>query len=186
MGSEIRRGKRQLRSQRTNRRVPELGYYLIVTDTEETERIYFNGLRDSIKNEVGDKLIIKVAETQNINFDKIIENAEMSGIKVAWSNPCIETWFMTYFGKMPYCQDSVSCCHQFSKEYKKNVGQEYHKADPKLYSKLTKNGDEEAAISLAEKKYKEHLKKENGTLLPSEMIPATTVHLLVSEIKCKR
>ena len=30
------------------RRVPELGYYFIVTDTEETEQNYMYGLRDSI------------------------------------------------------------------------------------------------------------------------------------------
>ena len=109
MGFESRNGKRKLRSELTNRRKPELGYYLIVTDTEGTERVYFNGLRDSIKDVVGDKLIIKVVETKNRNmikeakeflaelpqyaepwivfdkdknvkFDKIIEDAENSGV----------------------------------------------------------------------------------------------------------
>lgn len=107
---ESRNGKRKLRSELTNRRKPELGYYLIVTDTEGTERVYFNGLRDSIKDVVRDKLIIKVVETKNRNmikeakeflaelpqyaepwivfdkdknnkFDKIIEDAENSGVK---------------------------------------------------------------------------------------------------------
>lgn len=35
MGFESRNGKRKLRTELTNRRKPELGYYLIVTDTEE-------------------------------------------------------------------------------------------------------------------------------------------------------
>ena len=70
MGFESRNGKRKLRSELTNRRKPELGYYLIVTDTEGTERVYFNGLRDSIKDVVGDKLIIKVVETKNRNMIK--------------------------------------------------------------------------------------------------------------------
>lgn len=212
MGFESRNGKRKLRSELTNRRKPELGYYLIVTDTEGTERVYFNGLRDSIKDVVGDKLIIKVVETknrnmikeakeflaelpqyaepwivfdkdENVRFNKIIEDAENSGVKVAWSNPCIETWFNAYFGKMPNCQDSVSCCNTFSNEYKKHVGQEYHKADAKLYAKLYGNGNEEKAIEIADKKMKEHSR--NCNTLPSEMIPATTVYKLVEEIKKK-
>ena len=46
--SDRRAGKRKDRNQRMGQRVPELGYYLIVTDTEETEKNYFEGLRDSI------------------------------------------------------------------------------------------------------------------------------------------
>ena len=46
--SDRRAGKRNNRNQRLGTRVPELGYYLIVTDTEETEKNYFEGLRDSI------------------------------------------------------------------------------------------------------------------------------------------
>lgn len=64
MSKGSRNGQRLSRSERTNRRNPELGYYLIVTDTEGTERVYFNGLRDSIKPQIGDKLIIKVVETK--------------------------------------------------------------------------------------------------------------------------
>ena len=37
MGFESRNGKRKLRSELTNRRKPELWYYLIVTDTEGIE-----------------------------------------------------------------------------------------------------------------------------------------------------
>lgn len=212
MSFDSKNGKRKPRSERSNRRKPELGYYLIVTDTEGTERVYFNGLRDSIKDKVGDKLIIKVTETdnrnmikeakeflaeipqyaepwivfdkdKNKNFDKIIKEAENSGINVAWSNPCIEVWFNAYFGKMPNYQDSVSCCNGFSNTYKKIVGQEYYKADEKLYNKLFKNGDEETAIEIAEHKLQEHVRNCNN--LPSEKVPATTVHKLIDEIKRK-
>ncbi len=212
MGFESRNGKRKLRSERPNRIKPKLGYYLIITDTEGTERVYFNGLRDSIKAVNGDKIVIKVIETknrnmikealeflselpqyaepwivfdkdQNKNFDKIIEEAETSGVNVAWSNPCIEIWFYTYFGKMPNYQDSITCCSEFSKEYEKNVGQEYHKTDDRLYNKLVDNGDESKAIEIAERKLKQHLL--NGKKNPSEMLSATTVYQLIKEIKCK-
>ena len=44
-------GKRNDRNNQVGTRVPELGCYLIVTDTEETEKNYFEGLRDSIPSE---------------------------------------------------------------------------------------------------------------------------------------
>ncbi len=55
MGKGSRNGQRQSRNERTNRKKPKFGYYLIVTDTEGTERVYFNGLRDSIRPLVGGK-----------------------------------------------------------------------------------------------------------------------------------
>lgn len=45
--------------------MPELGYYLIVTDTEETEKNYFEGLRDNIPVEMKDRLGIKVEKAKN-------------------------------------------------------------------------------------------------------------------------
>lgn len=84
---------------------------------------------------------------------------------------------------MPNCQDSVSCCKTFSNEYKKNVRQEYQKADNNRYVKLYENGNEEKAIEIADRKMEEH---KNRTTKPSEMIPATTVYKLVKEIKGKR
>ena len=38
-----RTGNRTTREQRAVRRIPEMGYYLVVTDTEATERCYFYG-----------------------------------------------------------------------------------------------------------------------------------------------
>ena len=58
--SDRRSGKRKDRNQRVGTRVPELGYYLIVTDTKETEKNYFEGLRDSIPAELKDRLVIKL------------------------------------------------------------------------------------------------------------------------------
>ena len=212
MSNGSRNGQRKSRMSRTNRRKPELGYYLIVTDTEGTERVYFNGLRDFIKPLIGDKLIIKVLETKNRNlikeardflselpqyaepwivfdrdkvknFDSIIENAINSNIGVAWSNPCIEIWFNAYFGKMPNYQNSTICCREFANEFQKQFDQEYDKTDERLYLKLLSKGNEEEAIQIAESKLKEHTN--NGKINPSEMVPATTIHQLIGEIKRK-
>lgn len=125
MTRENRRGKRKTRDQRIKRKLPELGYYLIVTDTEATERCYFNGLHEYLPEDVRDKIVIKVVETKTaklvdkckeltaydaqyripwivfdrdrvVNFDKIIKEAENNGIQVGWSNPCFEIWLFAY------------------------------------------------------------------------------------------
>ena len=133
--SDRRAGKRRDRNQRVGIRVPELGYYLIVTDTEETEKNYFEGLRDSIPTDLKDRLVIKVEKAKTIelveralelankepqyripwivfdrdqvkDFDEIIQAAEKSGIGAGWSNPC--------FGCMPIlarCQQYGNLIH---------------------------------------------------------------------------
>ena len=62
--SDRRAGKRKDRNKRVGTRIPELGYYLIVTDTEETEKNYFEGLRDSIPVELKNHLVIKVEKAK--------------------------------------------------------------------------------------------------------------------------
>ena len=68
--SDRRAGKRRDRNQRVGTRIPELGYYLIVTDTEETEKNYFEGLRDSIPAELKDRLVIKVEKARTVELVK--------------------------------------------------------------------------------------------------------------------
>lgn len=204
-----RKGKRKTREQQTKRRVPELGYYFIVTDTKETEQNYMFGLRNTIPEELKGKLVIKVCKTKTVKlvsealnmaslqpqygepwivfdrdqvkeFDQIISLAKEKGINVGWSNPCIEIWFNAYFGSMPSYQDSVSCCNGFAKKFMNITGQEYEKSDADIYQKLCRYGDEKRAIEIAKKKLDEHNSNCNGK--PSGMSPCTTVHILVEEI----
>ena len=119
MARKDRTGNRKTREQRKQFKVPELGYYLIVTDTEATERCFFTGLHQALPEDVRNKLVIKVVETktrtmidkcleltaydaqyripwivfdrdQVQGFDEIIKEAEDKGIQVGWSNPCFE------------------------------------------------------------------------------------------------
>lgn len=206
-----RDGKRKTREQLSIRRVPELGYYLIVTDTKETEKNYMNGLRDSIPEELQRKLVIKVSNTKtdklvseavNLasrqpqyrepwiifdrdrvkNFDQITKKAEQNGIKAGWSNPCIEIWFSAYLGKIPGYNDSVTCCNGFAQTYRRITGKDYDKSDTGIYSKLCRYGNEKKAIINAESIHKKQSKYCNN---PSEMCPCTTVYGLVKEIKDK-
>lgn len=212
MARNERTGNRKTREQRNKVRVPELGYYLIVTDTEATERCYFNGLHDSLPNEIQDKLVIRVVETKTRNmlekcmeltayeaqyrmpwivfdrdqvkdFDAIIREAREKEIGVAWSNPCFEIWIYAYFGSMPALSESWTCCSEFGKVYESRTGQKYSKADSNIYRRICKYGDEEKAVIIAQQKLEQC--ERDGKVKPSEMWPCTTVYELVREIKRK-
>ena len=131
MARKDRMPKREKRGKRRALKKPEMKYYLIVTDTEATERHYFEGLRRNLPPDAQEKLCIKVynAKTDKMlercrelaayeaqhrmlwivfdrdqvpNFDKIIAAAERSDINVAWSNPCFEIWLFAYFGNADF------------------------------------------------------------------------------------
>ena len=212
MAKGDRTGNRKTREQRRRLKVPELGYYLIVTDTEATERCFFNGLHQTLSEHIRGKLVIKVVETktramidkcleltayeaqyripwivfdrdQVIEFDEIIAEAKKKGIQAGWSNPCFEIWMYAYFGTMPAIKESWTCCSEFGRVYERKTGQKYSKADEKMYEKIRNAGDEEKAIRIAQQKLEQH--KREGKTKPSEMCPGTTVHRLVEEIKGK-
>ena len=73
MAKGDRIGNRKTREQRRTIKVPELGYYLIVTDTEGTERCFFTGLHQSLPEEVKNKLVIKVVETKTRSLTLCIQ-----------------------------------------------------------------------------------------------------------------
>lgn len=207
--SDSRAGKRRDRNRRMGQRVPELGYYLIVTDTEETEKNYFEGLRDSIPPNLKDRLIIKVEKAKTVElvkkalelvgkesqyripwivfdrdqvkgFDEMIWTAERNGVHAGWSNPCFEIWMHAYFGEMPAIMESYTCCDRFADKFEKVTGQKYLKNDKDIYRKLVQYGDFERAAALADKSLKKCM--DDGKKLPSQMWPASMVQRLVGEV----
>ena len=68
-----RTGARQKRDRRENARIPDLGYYIIITDTEETEACFFRGLRQHLPKKLQDRLVIKVESTSTVH---LLEQAE--------------------------------------------------------------------------------------------------------------
>lgn len=52
MARKDRTGNRKSREQNRKIKVPELGYYLIVTDTQGTERCFFNGLHQELPEDI--------------------------------------------------------------------------------------------------------------------------------------
>ena len=87
MARKDRTGNRKTREQRAVRRIPEMGYYLVVTDTEATERCFFNGLHDSLPEDVKKKLVIKVVETKTQNM--IEKCFEMTAYEAQYRIPWI-------------------------------------------------------------------------------------------------
>lgn len=210
--SDHRAGKRKDRNRKMGRRVPELGYYLIVTDTEETEKNYFEGLRDSIPAELKERLIIKVEKARTVEmvkkakdlvskesqyripwivfdrdevkgFDEIIWEAEKQGVHAGWSNPCFEIWMYAYFEEMPAIKESYTCCDRFAEKFEKLTNHKYYKNDKEIYRKLEQYGNFENAFALAERTLKKCTN--DGKKLPSEMWPSCMVHRLVKEIQEK-
>lgn len=156
-----RSGKRKTRDQISIRRPPTLGYYVIVTDTKETEKNYMEGLRKTIPQELQRRIAIKVIKTDTANlldeairqaslhdqfgqlwivfdrdqvkdFDKMIAQAREKDVCVGWSNPCFEIWLHAYFGKMPvYSQPP----EQASVACCTNFGKTYQKFTGQEYEK---------------------------------------------------
>lgn len=211
MARSNRDGQRKRRDSFT-KRVPDLGYYIILTDADETEKNYLNGLQRSLPKELQGRLVIRVIKTKTdkmvaackeqlsyepqygipwivfdrdkvVPFDAIMAQAEREGINVGWSNPCIEIWFDAYFGKMHGYIDSVTCCREFGKTYEKRTGQEYKKAEERIYETLNRFGDEDAAIRIASDRMRQH--QRDGKNKPSEMCPGTTLYELIHEVKEK-
>ena len=211
MARADRNGKRKSRDS-FKKRIPDLGYYFVVTDTNETEENYMYGLRDSLPKEYQGRIVIKVSKAKTdelvssckeqaalepqygepwivfdrdrvVRFDEIIKQARREGVHVGWSNPCIEIWFDAYFGKMHSYQDSVTCCREFGATFEKKTGQEYQKANRQIYDLLNRYGDESEAIRIAENRFQQY--RRDGFCKPSEMCPCTTVQHLVDEIKKK-
>lgn len=86
MAKKDRTGDKKTREQRRQLKVPELGYYLIVTDTEATERCFFTGLHQALPEEVRNKLVIKVVETKTrAMIDKCLElTAYEAQYRIPW------------------------------------------------------------------------------------------------------
>lgn len=165
MVGKRRNGVRKDRSERMGKK-PELGYYVIVVNTKDTERLFFHGLRDSLSPELRRKLSIVVFKSktgnmieeckkrieydpqnrkgwiifdrdQELDFDKLIVDAKKESIGVGWSSPCFEIWLYAYYGEMPVMQNAKP--ESASKECCKRFGEVYEKRNKVKYLKSDSN-----------------------------------------------
>ena len=203
-----RGGHRKGRDQRKKRKF-ELKKYLIITDGEKTEVNYFNGLKNSLPEDIREKIKIEIIKSESPHtlildamnkisrypyyevwlvfdkdevrgFDKIIREAYNSDFKVGWSNPCIEIWFLSYFGANPNTVNSKQCINVFSEYFRKKVNKDYLKNDEKIYQRLIEYGNEDLAIKISRNRLEEYL---DECVKPSMMNGANRVFELVEEIR---
>lgn len=109
--------------------------------------------------------------------------AKKNDIKVAYSNPCFEVWFLAHFGPLKTYGNAQECCEsldakmkQEDKKKKQTVFSGYDKTDENLFYKLSsyqekalKNID---SVSFNDKNFEEIV----------DQNPITTIGLLVNEL----
>ncbi len=214
MSNEKRNGNRKKRPQRSRSRTPDLGYYVIITDTEATERCYFEGLRRQLPESIRDRLVIKVISADSNGLIQkgleAVADAYDPQYRIPWivfdrdRNPNFDEiistaeerglcvgWSNPCFEIWLYAyfgkMPSINDSHLCCSKF----GEEYKKITGQEYSK----SDEDLYTRLIkygdeEKAIKIANRKynhslENGCIKPSEMCPDTTVFKLVDEIQSK-
>lgn len=185
MARKDRTGNRKTREQRQPLKIPELGYYLLVTKVVKTKtRAMIDKCLEMTAYDAQYRMPWIVFDRDEVkDFDKIIMEAEKLGINTGWSNPCFEIWMYSYYGTMPAIIESWLCCGEFEKIFQRKTGQRYSKSDAGLYEKISRTGNEEKALQIAKQKYEQCVRE--GKTLPSQMCPCTTVYQLVEEIRNK-
>lgn len=96
---------------------------------------------------------------------------------VAWSNQCIEYWFVLHFAFYTSDNDRKyyrSFLHSKFRELKWN---KYKKNNEELFRIMTEHGNPKQAIRWAQKRL-----EECKDLSDTESVPATKVHILVQEL----
>lgn len=111
------------------------------------------------------------------DFDNAISMAESRGIRTAWSNECIELWFLLHFSYLDTAISRKAYATKLSAELNKRGGpNKYEKADPALYEFLRPY--QHRAIANAKK-----LKANTDPYLPpSKRNPCTKVDELVCQL----
>lgn len=96
---------------------------------------------------------------------------------VAWSNQCIEYWFILHFDYYVSDNDRAYYIDYLNKKFKDLKIGSYQKNDSLIFEKLEQYGDADRAVRYAEKRLKEF---EN--IPDSRSVPATKVHLLYKQL----
>lgn len=115
-------------------------------------------------------------DTTQYEAERRSQDGEVS-FNVAWSNQCIEYWFLLHF---EYLQADIQRDEYIRKldKYFKDLGVGgYRKNRRDIFSILSRHGNLELAIRWAKKSMDEHVGK-----TPSQSAPATRVHELVGEL----
>lgn len=97
---------------------------------------------------------------------------------VAWSNECIEFWFLLHFANYTSNNHRTEYIEFLSKKYKELGLGNYEKNRPDTFHILSKYGKEDLAI-----RYAKRIIEENEGKTPTDIAPGTTVYELVEELR---
>jgi hypothetical protein len=108
------------------------------------------------------------------NFNKAMSNASRKGVKVAYSNPCFEIWYLLHFEYTSAAIDREKLVTQL--EHK------YQYAKNKLFTPVLNQELQDKAIKNSESLIQSWIDI-NGATNPATDNPSTTVHDLVKLLK---
>ena len=118
-------------------------------------------------------------------FNGVVERARVLNERnsevqfhTAWSNECIEFWFVLHFDFYTSNNDRSFYISYLNDKFKKLGLPKYEKKDKGIFDILQTYGDEKKAIV-----YADRILSENEGKTPSEIAPGTRVHLLVKELR---
>lgn len=123
----------------------------------------------------------KFNQATQLAIQYTIQNDQDVSYHVAWSNECIEYWFLLHFCYLDAAINRADYQTRLTEYFQKNGKGFYAKTLSNLFSILTQCGNPKNAIKGAEKRIQAY---SQDTVLrhPSQITPGTTVHCLVKEL----
>jgi len=109
--------------------------------------------------------------------DALTSSNDTISYKVAWSNQCIEYWFILHFDFYDADNEREYYRKYLHKKFSELGFKRYKKNDPDIFEILHKSGDPKLAIRHAKRQMENFAGKTD-----SESAPATKVHILVEEL----
>ncbi|MBR0090557.1 MAG: RloB domain-containing protein [Lachnospiraceae bacterium] len=105
------------------------------------------------------------------------DNPELQ-YRVAWSNECIEFWFVLHFANYTSNNHRSEYITFLDRKFKEIGRGKYEKNMADIHAILRERGDEELAI-----RYAKRIIEENEGKSPTEIAPGTKVYELVEELR---
>lgn len=182
-------GTTQWRKQRHKEYLEKKEYrYYIFCEGEQTEPLYFEGFKPMIEdNPIYKDMVLIEIEPCAVETMRVIGMAERVGklnlenlnlqYHVAWSNECIEFWFILHF--------AYYTSNNHRDEYVKFLNDKFRELGIGKYQKNMKNIFnilmEKGSLMLAIR-YAKRIIEENKGRTPTKIAPGTKVYELVEEL----
>ena len=132
---------------------------------EKTEPNYFNGFKYNIESNA----IYKA--------DSLNEQSDNVKYHIAWSNECIEIWFLLHFCYYTQNNGRNNYFEKLNEIFKEKKLVKYEKNNKDIFGVLLEHGNPKDAINFAKK-----LEVVNNGKTPADSVPETKVYKLVESL----